>query len=140
MLNQIVDSISLKLKDLFPDCKIYVEEIREDFIYPCFFIDVVDTQKIEKLNDRFEMQVMIDISYFVDSEQENTNFRETASTLLTEFKYLSIDSKLVHVTDKVIDDFDNTLHFKFTIRPMYKYVPSVGIKMAEIDINNDVEE
>lgn len=115
-VNDFVNAIADKLKELYPDYDVYADEIKQEQILSnYFFIHVVDITKKHELGTRCQRVYNFDIFYF-QPENENINFFNWTETMMLEFKCLKVGDDLYHVTDIEFTKDDDVGHFTFEIK------------------------
>lgn len=115
-VNDFVNAIADKLKELYPDYDVYADEIKQEQILSnYFFIHVVDITKKQELGTRCQRIYNFDIFYF-QPENENINFFNWTETMMFEFKYLKVGENLHHVTNIEFTKDDEVGHFTFEVK------------------------
>lgn len=115
-VNEFINAIADKLKNLYPDYDVYVDEIKqEQELSNYFFIYVIDISQTNKLSTRCQRVYNFDIFYF-QPENENINFFDWTEKMMIEFKCLEVGNDLYHVTNTAFTKVDDVGHFTFTIK------------------------
>lgn len=115
-VNDFVNAIADKLKELYPDYDVYADEIKQEQILSnYFFIHVVDITKKQELGTRCQRVYNFDIFYF-QPENENINFFNWTETMILEFKYLKVGEDLYHITNIEFTKDDDVGHFTFEVK------------------------
>ena len=66
MISDIKSAIVYKLKDLFPECKRYTDDIPQKFSKPAFVIFQIDQDYSKRLNSKYNGRISFDVAYFSD--------------------------------------------------------------------------
>lgn len=115
-INDFVNAIADKLKELYPDYDVYADEIKQEQILSnYFFIQVIDITKNQELGTRCQRIYNFDIFYF-QPENENINFFNWTETMMFEFKYLKVGDDLYRITDIEFTKDDEVGHFTFEVK------------------------
>lgn len=115
-VNDFVNAIADKLKELYPDYDVYTDEIKQEQILSnYFFIQVIDITKNQELGTRCQRIYNFDIFYF-QPENENINFFNWTETMMFEFKYLKVGDDLYRITDIEFTKDDEVGHFTFEVK------------------------
>ena len=86
LLQGIVD----RLFELFPDTNIYVNNVEQGLIEPCFFISLVDTEMNKLISERYEFKNLVNIVY-LSQHQDAFTFQSIKERLLLGMRDISID-------------------------------------------------
>lgn len=110
MISDLYQSILCGLKAII-NCKVYREDVPQNFIKPCFMVTLYDQNPSRGINKRLKNSVRADILYFPEDE---VNYQEECWSVgeelnrefqLNEFK---IKNRNLKITDRV-------LHFLFDV-------------------------
>ena len=93
----IINAITKTLSDRFPDNQIYIDEIEENMITPCFQINLMPLTIVNENNLYRQQNVLIDISYITDTNAQLSNKN----------KCLEMSNKLQNVLNEGISVLDN---------------------------------
>ena len=66
LLDDITKGISKTLKNRFSNKKIYIDEVPQDFVEPCFFIKLLKLDEKQVIGERYFRRYFFDIRYFPD--------------------------------------------------------------------------
>ena len=64
MLNEIVNAISFSLSESFGGIDVHVNELKQGFEEPCFFIDLLNPSEKQIVGNRYLRSYLFDIAYF----------------------------------------------------------------------------
>ncbi len=87
--NDILDSISIKINELFgDDYKIYTDNVKQGLEMPCFFIKMLPSNKKKLIGNRYENECNLVIHSMLD--EENTEEYNDISDKLYELEYITL--------------------------------------------------
>lgn len=121
-------AVSKRLKELYPDIKVYDEKIRQhlnDFNFVLFFVPGTNRKVTDK---RYQMTGSLDIAYIIrdDSDEEylKKQFQEKFLTISTGMDNLTYQVTTANVQRYRITDFsyqeaDNVLHVLGNVEIQY---------------------
>lgn len=110
MINNLYQSVLSGLKEIV-NCKVYREDVPQNFIKPCFMVTLYDQNPSRGINKRLKNSVRVDILYFPENEDD---YQEecwgVGEELNREFqlKDFKIKNRNLKITDRV-------LHFMFDV-------------------------
>lgn len=116
-------------------CRVYVEDVPQNFKQPSFFISFYDQNPSRGINGRLKNTVRVDVSYFPESMQEaNGECWEVGQELLRELRIndFKIKNRNLKITDKV-------LHFMFDV-DYREYLSTDAQTMQTLSQNTDIKE
>lgn len=134
MINEIKIAIAQKLKDLFPDCRRYTDDIPQNFKKPAFVIITIDQDYFKRLNTKFRGRIGFDIAYFSDKPKSEvkSDCLLVQDTLLRELDIFGT-FKTVNKNARITD---NVLHITFDVNySETKVEPQVFMKTQETNTN-----
>ncbi len=113
MENDLVIAISKRLYELFGnDYKIDIDEKKQGFNPPCFFIADLTVGQDLIIRNRYKRMHSFDIQYFPKGGEKITaECRSVKETLLMGMEYISIGSDLIRGTNMSAEIHDDVLHF-----------------------------
>lgn len=100
MLNDIVDGVTRTLDDLFPEYKIYTDEVAQGIEFPCFFVNVLEPSVKPLLGPRKFWSINLCIQFLMDPTRRMSREWNRVTELLTsgmEFVRLA-DGRTIHGT------------------------------------------
>lgn len=134
MISKLYAGIAAGLKAV-KDCRIYQEDVPENFVRPSFMVTFYDQNPTRGINGRLKNTVKADILYFPEDEE---NYQEECWSvnedlirefLIPGFKMKNRNSK---ITDKV-------LHFMFDV-DYREFRDSDAVKMGPMILTENVKE
>lgn len=141
MTNDFTRAISKKLKNLYPTYKIYVDEQKQGFTEPCFFIEVVSNNSDKKLYRRNQKEISYDVMCFMDKQDEEVTleFQDIIDNLQENFELIQVEGDYFRTKDKENEVVDNILHFKFKIM-ISAYVPRQSVSpINEVTVSSQLK-
>lgn len=143
MIDLIVKSITKTLSDKFTNIPIINEDLQQNLPLPCFYVCVLNTSKKELLNDRFMLNVPLDIHYFASEKNKKSEINKISMELIKTLKILDLyklnDSdvlekvgslKSFNISTEIVD---NVLHFFIEFKPILNILKVDDDKMDKID-------
>ncbi len=132
MVNELIRAIAKAIKNEFPQCDIFTEELEQGFESPCFFIFCEGQREYDKLDVRFLAEHTFVIEYFPKERNQNCcccakgdngdccccakgdngDCWEVQSKLNRLLELIALDDgSLVRGTNRKGEIHDNVLHF-----------------------------
>lgn len=131
MISDIRNAIVYKLKELYPEFKVYIDDVPQKFKKPSFTIFNVDQDYSKRLNTKYRGRITFDVSYFSDKPMEDIKSYcfEKQGVLLKGFDYITsyliinkgkpdehlIPNETYRVVNKNCRTTDNVLHMTFDV-------------------------
>ena len=140
MIEDIINGIAAKLKDLFPQKNIYDENIEQGYEEPCFFIIYEDDDESRFPGNRYGIELHFRIIYFQDFSKRNNDLYSTRNILKLEFQYIEYKNFKYRITEKHFEKQDKDLHFTFTIKVQMKNRNDNENSFSDIDIAEERKE
>ncbi|MBS6510124.1 MAG: hypothetical protein KH334_00305 [Clostridiales bacterium] len=138
MTNDIVDALSVKLRELFPDVKIYSENIEQGFTAPCFYISVILHTKTPYIGKRAKHTYTFGLQYF--PKHGNSELGEAEDILADLGDIRLANGNLLHTTCGDIERVDGALICPCAVSVVMIEMPG-GEKMSgEAGIESKVRE
>lgn len=110
MIDRLYRSIAAGLKEIRP-CKIYVEDVPQNFTQPSFLITFYEQNPTHGINGKLKNTVGADVSYFPETDREPyEECWHVGEELSREF--VAADFKIRNRNLKIVDD---VLHFLFDV-------------------------
>lgn len=111
MLKEIVYGISNKLNEVFgQDYEIYIDNVKQGFEMPCFFIQFLTSTKVNFLGKRHQRKYHFDIHYFTD--KGNEEMMDKLDELKNCMEYITLSNgDIVRGFELNGEIKDNVLHF-----------------------------
>ncbi len=110
MVNELIRAIAKAIKNEFPQCDIFTEELEQGFESPCFFIFCEGQREYNKLDVRFLAEHTFVISYF--PKGGNNDCWEVQSKLQRLLELIALDDdSLVRGTNRNGVIKQGVLHF-----------------------------
>lgn len=110
LYQDIAKTVTMVVKEAFPEIPIYGDEVREGYKTPSFFIGIMPVSSINHTKSIKEEQLLITVSYFSNTSESLKNYR-VMQELKTAFgQVLSVDNRKFTIqetnTEKVGEDGD----------------------------------
>lgn len=134
----VKDSIIKKIKTIYPSYEVYDEMPKQDMEEPCFYIKIIELTTNKEMNNRYLMNIMFDIHYFLDENTENMNeqYHSMAEILYEALEIFSdLSNGYLRGLNKRHDIQDNVLHF-FVDVSVNASIPVNSVLMQELEENN----
>lgn len=141
MINDIIKGISVKLNQAFgADYKIYVEDIKQGLVEPCFSIVALEPSQSAKLPNRYFRSYPFDIHYFPESNNKpKAEMYEVGEKLLIELEYITVLDNLCRGTKMRYELVDGVLHFFVNYDLFVKKEVDQGVYMENLTSNIKLE-
>lgn len=138
MLNDIIDALSVKLRELFPDAKIYSENIEQGFSEPCFYISVILHTKTPYIGSRAKYSYTFNLQYF--PQNGNAEINNVADILADLGDITLTNGSLLHTSCGEMERVDGMLICPYTVSVVMVEVAD-GEKMdGEAEVESKVKE
>lgn len=134
MISDIKSAIVYKLKELYPDCKRYIDDIPQKFSKPAFVIFEIDQDYSRRLNVKYNGRISFDIAYFSDKSTPDikSDCYEKQEVLLREFDCFGA-FRAVNMNARITD---NVLHMTFDVNySEMKVEPRIPMQTKETNTN-----
>lgn len=134
MINKLYQNIAAGLKQI-KSCKVYQEDVPQNFKAPCFLITFYDQNPTKGINGRLNNTVRVDVLYFPEDEDNcNSECWSLAQDLTRELRVegFRIKNRSSKITDKV-------LHFMFDV-DYREYRNMEEAKMQSMSQNTELKE
>lgn len=120
-VNKFIEAIAAKLTALWPDKKVYVDEIPQG-ADGNFSIQVIETSQSKHLGNRHKRTYQFDVAY-IKKKHDAMNYHAWAETMYMEFGTIKIDDMTFHMTNLHTDTVDGIFHFLMDVTFMALFVP-----------------
>lgn len=127
MLKQtdILKAVEHKIKQFDKNAKVYSGEVIEGYTRPCFFIDAIPITRRQEMANRYEVTMLVVISYFSDTLKKNVNY-DFLDELLISFKgVLPIKDKVLTINEFNLDEIGKS-EFNLSLSLKYKDTIDIG--------------
>ena len=113
LLDEITKGISKVLKERFPEKKIYVAEVPQDFVEPCFFIKLLKLDEKQVFGERYFRRYFFDIRYFPDkSTNKSRDIWNIVDILQDILELITLpNGSLIRGTGRNAENEDDILHY-----------------------------
>ncbi len=110
----VINAIKQKLNELYPNCRVYADNVPQNFKPPAFVIFVIEQEYNKRIDDKYNGRISLDVAYFSDKGKNEikSNCLEVQETLLREFDEVGA----FRAINKNARITDNVLHVTFDIR------------------------
>ncbi len=137
-LNHFIDAIAGKLKSLWPDRDVMVNEIPQG-ADGNFFVGLIDAEQGQRLDRRRVRTMQFEILYFL-RKKDNLEFNSWAEDMLDNFESISVvevegKTRNVRLTNVEVRKDDNTrvFQFLFDVNLNYLLAPAGGENMEVLE-------
>ena len=131
---RLVEELVSHIKGLYPDIRIYLDEVEQGFKEPCFFIHVVDTKYTPEANKYVKVRSKVDLSYFPPKKK-----RSECLAMQEELSYKLLHLPTIHLFDRQYEGVDNVLHCIFNASTRLK-LEEEDIKQRELKVKEEVKD
>lgn len=112
MVNDVIAAVSNSLYNEFgKDYRIYADNVEQNLVRPCFFINVIRPARLPGSVGRDKMSVPLVIQYFPTSVGKRTECYSVADRMFTCLKYPEYNDVVFRGTDLKFDINDDKLNF-----------------------------
>lgn len=112
MINSIIAGISIALNAEFGDSyEIHMEEIEQDLIEPCFFIQCLNPTMNLFFGKKYFRQNQFCIQYFPATTKKQAECNKVAERMLWCLEYIAVDGDLIRGTKMKYEVVDEVLNF-----------------------------
>ena len=112
MVNKVIAAVSNSLYDEFgKDYRIYADNVEQNLVRPCFFINVIRPAVLPGSIGRDKMSVPLVIQYFPTTVGKRTECYTIADRLFRCLKYPEYNDVVYRGTDLKFDINDDKLNF-----------------------------
>jgi len=112
MLNNLIDSIAIKLNQEFGDgVAIHKEQVKQGLKEPCFFIMLLTSNQKQVIGKRYFREHPLDIHYFPSTKDKNTEILDVVDRLNDALEYITMGGDLVRGTKMYHEVVNDVLHF-----------------------------
>lgn len=137
MINNIKQCIVDNLLNIYPSTTIYDEDVPQNFKTPSFLITLTDYSYSKRINNKFNVEVSFDISFFSDKEKTEIK-NDCIKVQQNLFRGFDLITNY-RVLDKQATIVDNVLHFTFKIK--YSEINDIEeLKMITAELNTKIKE
>jgi hypothetical protein len=114
MINNARVAVAQKLKELYPNYRVYADDVPQNFKTPAFVIYVIEQEYNKRLDNKYNGRISLDVAYFSDkpASEIKSDCLTTQETLLREFDTFGA----FRAINKNAQITDNVSHVKFDIR------------------------
>ena len=139
-LNNFTEAIAAKLSALWPDRKVYVDEIPKDADGQ-FFVGIIESEQEKHLDRRWKRSIQFEVLYFLKSK-ENMEFNAWAEAMYDQFETLTVQeteqkTRTIRLTGQKAKSNKNAR--VYTYRTLLKYLATVSNDFKVV-LNNDAYE
>lgn len=112
MLNNLIDSIAIKLNQEFGDgVAIHKEQVKQGLKEPCFFIMLLTSNQKQVIGKRYFREHPFDIHYFPSTKDKSTEILDVVERLNDALEYITMDGDLIRGTKMYHEVVNDVLHF-----------------------------
>lgn len=135
MINDIVQEVSNRLKELYPNHYVYFDDILQKFTTPSFLIKLILQDYDKRINTKYKSRISFDVAYFSDKDDIDikSDCLIMQESLFRNFDFL----ETVRVLNKQAEITDNVLHFSFDIH-YAEMKAELGTKMQTQQTNTTI--
>lgn len=138
-LNNFIEAIAGKLTAVWPDRKVYVDEIQKDADGQ-FFVGIIESDQKKHLDRRRKRSIQFEVLYFLKSK-ENMAFNAWAEEMYDQFETLTVKEtekkeRTIRLTGQKAKPNKNARVFQFTFDADFFFV----LTPAEIPFMENLEQ
>lgn len=138
-LNNFIEAIAGKLTAVWPDRKVYVDEIPKDADGQ-FFVGIIESDQEKHLDRRRKRSIQFEVLYFLKSK-ENMAFNAWAEEMYDQFETLTVKEteqkeRTIRLTGQKAKPNKNARVFQFTFDADFFFV----LTPAEIPFMENLEQ
>lgn len=113
MLNEIMDGVTKRLDDIFPDCQIYTDAVSQGLLEPCFFVQLLEPSENPMIGNRAFRQTGVCIQFLPgDVDQPSRERNRVVEDLMNGMEYIQLtDGSLLRGTGRNCRTEEGVLHF-----------------------------
>ena len=124
-LNNFTEAIAAKLSALWPDRKVYVDEIPKDADGQ-FFVGIIESEQEKHLDRRWKRSIQFEVLYFLKSK-ENMEFNAWAEAMYDQFETLTVQeteqkTRTIRLTGQKAKSNKNARVYQFTFDADFFFV------------------
>jgi len=139
MIQNIIDAISMKIDELYPEAKIRDEEIKQGLECPCFYIHLIDLDYKQYIGNRFFLSQPFQIVYF-PKEDSNDEMNGVLFNLLPGLRRIKLlDGQLLNGTKLRGQVIDGVVQFSVNYDVFMRELPEQKEKMEGIEVNGETQ-
>lgn len=114
MINNARVAVAQKLKELYPNYRVYADDVPQNFKTPAFVIYIIEQEYNKRLDNKYKGRIAFDVAYFSDksASEIKSDCITVQETLLREFDTFGAFKAI----NKNAQITDNVLHVTFDIR------------------------
>ena len=107
------NAITQKLKELYPNCQVYTDNVPQNFKTPAFVIYVIEQEYNKRIDNKYNGRISFDVAYFSDKGKNEikSDCLEVQETLLREFDEVG-EFRILNKNARITD---NVLHITFNV-------------------------
>ena len=135
VINATKIAITQKLKELYPNCRVYADNVPQNFKTPTFFIFVIEQEYNKRLDNKYNSRISFDVAYFSNKGKNEikSDCLNVQETLLREFDEVG-EFRTLNKNARITD---NVLHVTFEIR-YSELKPEEFIPMKDQTTNTNI--
>lgn len=138
MINSIIAAISVALNAEF-GYENHMEEIKQDLVEPCFFIQCVNPTTELFLGKRYFRQNLFCIQYFPEGEDKQRECNEVAEKMIWCLEYITVDGQKMRGTKMKYNVAGGVLNF-FANYDCFVYRIEADEAMETLESTTDMKE
>lgn len=124
-LNNFTEAIAAKLSALWPDRKVYVDEIPKGADGQ-FFVGIIESEQEKHLDRRWKRSIQFEVLYFLKSK-ENMEFNAWAEAMYDQFETLTVQeteqkTRTIRLTGQKAKSNKNARVYQFTFDADFFFV------------------
>ncbi len=109
MINELIIGISQCLDIHFTDIEIFIDEMKQGIVAPCFFIQLLNAGQEQIVGNRYHREQSFDVHYFPKNSTSELN--NMSDQLMNALEYIEVEGGLVRGTKMHSEVVDGVLHF-----------------------------
>lgn len=137
-LTDILKTTAARLKELWPDRKVRVDEIPMG-ANGTFFVGLTDTEQTQGLDKRQRRTAGVQVLYF-RRDRDNLGYLAWAETMYDHFRHLEKDGRPVHLANRKARDDETGRFYQFLFDVNLNFVETEepGETMEHLDMEESI--
>lgn len=116
MIVAILEAVSKRLKEDFPETRVYVNEVKQGLHPPCFLVAVLEPSRARLVGEWWRQEQLFDVAYFPKME-DNNELYAIGGALFDTLETIALPDGGLRGTSMRFEVVDGVLHFfvKYTV-------------------------
>ena len=110
MIVTILEGVAKRLKEDFPEMRVYVNEVEQGLNPPCFMVTVLEPSRARLVGQWWRQEQLFDVQYFPKTEDTNELYA-IGSGLFDTLETIALPDGELRGTGMRFETVDGVLHF-----------------------------